>query len=54
MFSESEDSDIENCYADDTTPYACAHNFDAVVSKLQSTSVNLFTWFKNNHMKANT
>ena len=52
MFYECEDSDIEN-YADDTTPYACASDINTVISELQITASNLFTWFDNNHMKAN-
>ena len=52
MFYECEDSDIEN-YADDTTPYACASDINTVISELQITASKLFTWFDNNHMKAN-
>ena len=52
MFYESNDSDIKN-YADDTTPYTCSLDTDTVISKLQSTFDKLYTWFKNNHMKAN-
>ena len=52
MFYEYEDFGIEN-YTDDTRLYTCAPHSGTVVSKLQSTSDKLFTWFKNNHMKAN-
>ena len=52
MFYECEDSDIEN-YADDLTPYACASDINTVISELQVTASKLFTWFDNNHMKAN-
>ena len=52
MFYECEDSGIEN-YADNTTPFACASDINAVVSELQITTSKLFTWFDNNHMKAN-
>ena len=52
MICECEESDIEN-YADHTTPYACASNFNIVISELQITASNLFTWFDNNHMKDN-
>ena len=52
MFYECEDSDIENC-ADDTTSYACASGINTVISELQITGIKLFTWFNNNHMKAN-
>ena len=50
MFYERKHSDIEN-YADDTTRYIIAPDTDTVISKLQSTSDNFFTWFKNNHLK---
>ena len=49
MFYEREDSDIEK-YADDTTPYTCAPETEAGISKLHSTSDKLSTWLKNNHM----
>ena len=52
MFHECEDSDISN-YADDTTPYACASDIIAVISELEITASKQFTWFDNNHMKAN-
>ena len=52
MFYEYEDSDIKN-YADGATPYNCALDTDAVISKLQSTFDKLSTWFKNSYMKAN-
>ena len=53
MFHECEDSHIEN-YADDTTLYICSADTDTVISKLQSTPDNLFTWLTNNHIKANS
>ena len=43
---------IEN-YADDTTAYACATDINKNISELQITASKLFTWFGNNHMKAN-
>ena len=52
MFYKCEDSDIEN-YADDTTQYACAPDINTVISELQITASKFFTWFNNNHMKAN-
>ena len=52
MFYECEDSDIEN-YADNSTPCACASDINAVISELQVTTSKLFTWFNNNHVKAN-
>ena len=49
--------DINYCniasYADDNTPYTSGKDFDAVISKLEESSMNLFQWFRNNHMKAN-
>ena len=52
MFYECEDSDIEN-YTEGTTPYACASDINRVIFELQITASKLFTWFDNNHMKAN-
>ena len=52
MFYKCEDSDIEN-YADDGTPYTCAPEINTVFSELQITASKLFTWFENNHIKAN-
>ena len=52
MFFECEDSDIEN-FAEDTTSYTCDPDTDTVITELQSSSDKLFTWFKNNDMKAN-
>ena len=52
MFYECEGSDVEN-YTDNTTPYACAFDINTVISELQITASILFTWFDNNHMKAN-
>ena len=51
MFHEFEDSDIEN-NADDTAPYTSAPDTDTITFKLQSTSDKLFTWSKNNYVKA--
>ena len=42
MFYDWEDSDIQN-YAGDNTIYTYAPDTDTVNSKLQSTSLNLFT-----------
>ena len=59
MFNKCEDPDIEN-YADDTTPYASASSINTnselqinINSELQITASKLFTWFDNNHIKAN-
>ena len=36
-----------------TTVVTLPPDTDTIISKLQSTSDKLFTWFKNKHMKAN-
>ena len=50
--------DIDNCdiasYADDNTTYTSDFNLEEVIQKLELITNNLFEWFKNNHMKANT
>ena len=49
--------DINDCdnasYADDNTPYASSSNLDAIISKLEGSTSNLYQWFGNKHMKAN-
>ena len=40
-------------YADDTTPYVVANNTTEVVENLTNIIQKLFTWFANNHRKAN-
>ena len=40
-------------YADDTTPYVVANKTTEVVKNLTNITQKLFTWFANNHMKAN-
>ena len=52
MFYECEAFNIES-YADDATPYACVSDINTVISILKITASKLFTWFDNNHMKAN-
>ena len=47
------DLDIAS-YADDNTPYCAANEPHEVIRKLESVSVELLKWFKNNGMKANT
>ena len=42
-----------NPYADDTTPYSCAEDMSAVITKLQRITNKIFSWFENNHVKAN-
>ena len=51
-FCECEDSNVAS-YADDTTPYTCATDIPSVALELQTTTTKLFSWFKNNHLKAN-
>ena len=52
IFCECEDSVIEK-YANDTNPYVCASDVDTIISESQITASKLFTWFNNNHIKAN-
>ena len=40
-------------FADDNTPYALGDGID-VIKSLEDDSVNLFKWFLNNQMKANS
>ena len=40
-------------YADDNTPYTSDINLNLVLEKLESSTHDLFRWFKENHMKAN-
>ena len=53
MFYDIDICDIAS-YADDNTPYTSNFNLEEVLQKLELTTNNLFEWFKNNHMKANT
>ena len=41
-------------YADDSTPFSSTLDGRSVVDELQISSSILFTWLKNNYMKANT
>ena len=52
LFLEHEGYFFSN-YADDTTPYVVANNTIEVVENLTNITQKLFTWFANNHMKAN-
>ena len=52
LFLEHEGYFFSN-YADDTTPYVVANNTTEVVENLTNITQKLFTWFANNHMKAN-
>ena len=40
-------------YADDKTPYVCGSNVTNVVIKLESDSILLLKWFRDNGMKPN-
>ena len=48
---------IEYCdvcnFADDTTPHACDHDLDTLITKLEHDSLNAIQWFKINYMKLN-
>ena len=39
-------------YADDTTLYTCEPNMNLVLIKLEKDTSTVFTWFKNNYLKA--
>ena len=52
MFFEKYECDIAN-YADDNTPHKYDSDLHTVLSKLKNSSDSLFTWLKENHMKAN-
>ena len=41
-------------YADDNTPYALGDNIDDIIKSLEDDSINLFKWFLDNQMKANS
>jgi len=41
-------------YADDTTPYSCNSDLNALKSKLETDCTNAIDWFRNNYMKLNT
>ena len=53
MFYFMEDFEIAN-YADDSTPFSAKINHELVVDELEVSSSVLFTWLRNNYMKANT
>ena len=53
MFYDINDCDIAS-YADDNTPYASSSNLDALINILEESINNMFQWFRNNHMKANS
>ena len=52
MFFKNYECDIAS-YADDNTPHTYGSDLYTVLSKLKNCTDSLFTWFKENHMKAN-
>ena len=52
LFFIIKDIDIAS-YADDTTPFIVENNIEDVIISLEQASVDLFNWFKNNHLKSN-
>ena len=53
MFHDNTYCDIAS-YADDNTPYCSSFSLEKVIKKLEACTNNLFKWFHENHMKANT
>ena len=53
MFYSIVNFEIEN-YGDDSTPFSVKLDGRSVVDDLEISSSILFTWLKNNYMKANT
>ena len=53
LFFINNDIDFAS-YADDTTPYVCGHNFFEVINFLESNVTNLFKWFDENGITANS
>ena len=53
MFYFMEDYEIAY-YADDFTPFSAKPDHKSVVQELEVSSSFLFTWLRNNYMKANT
>ena len=41
-------------YADDTTPYVCRQNYAEAIEFLELTINNVFAWFKDNGLVANS
>ena len=52
FFLQFGDDNISS-YADDTTPYYCAHDISSVISEVQRIAKKNFDWCRNNRMKAN-
>ena len=53
LFFINNDTDFASC-ADDTTPYVCEQNFSEVISFLESKVTNVFKWFHENGLIANS
>ena len=53
MFYFMADFEIAN-YADVSTPFSAKSNHKSVVQESEVSSSNLFTWLRNNYIKANT
>ena len=53
MFYFMADFEIAN-YADDSTPFSAKTNHNSVAQELEVSSSILFTWLRNNYIKANT
>ena len=53
LFYIYNDLDYAN-YADDTTPYVCRQNYAEAIEFLEPTINNIFAWFKNNGLVANS
>ena len=53
LFFINNDTDFAS-YADDTTPYVCGQNFSEVINFLESNVTNVFNWFRENGLMANS
>ena len=53
MFYDNTDCDITS-YADDNTPYCSSFSLDKAINKLEACTNNLFKWFHESNIKANT
>ena len=53
LYFVAESTDIAS-YADDTTPYVCLEDMDLIIEKLKVKANDIFQWFNENTMKANT
>ena len=53
MFYFMADFELAN-YADDSTPFSAKQDSNSVIEELEISSSILFTWLRNNYMKANT